>query len=114
MTLAGPFPAIRARALSLGGNGPDALGLGRLHFAGVGGSGMSALAQYVAMRGGRASGSDRSFDRGLNAPERTRLERIGVAIHPQDGRGVEGDCAAVVYSTAVEEQVPDMRRAREL
>ncbi|HNX95824.1 MAG TPA: L,D-transpeptidase family protein, partial [Holophaga sp.] len=42
----------------------DALGLGRLHFAGVGGSGMSALAQFVRMRGGRASGSDRSFDQG--------------------------------------------------
>jgi len=90
----------------------DALGLGRLHFAGVGGSGMSALAQFVAMRGGRASGSDRSFDRGLNGPGRARLEALGVAIQPQDGSGVQGDCAALVYSTAVEEQVPDFAQAR--
>jgi UDP-N-acetylmuramate--alanine ligase len=75
---------------------------------------MSALAQYVAQRGGRASGSDRSFDRGLNGAARTLLERLGVAIFAQDGGGVAGDCAAVVYSTAVEEQVPDFREARAL
>jgi UDP-N-acetylmuramate--alanine ligase len=92
----------------------DPLGLGRLHFAGVGGSGMSALAQYVAMRGGRASGSDRSFDRGQGLEARERLERLGVLILPQDGGGVAGDCAAVVYSTAVEEQVPDFSEARRL
>ena len=90
----------------------DPMGLGRLHFAGVGGSGMSALAQYVVLRGGRASGSDRSFDRGQNGPARALLERLGVAILPQDGGGVAGDCAAVVYSTAVEAQVPDFSEAR--
>ena len=92
----------------------DPLGLGRLHFAGAGGSGMSALAQYVAQRGGRASGSDRSFDRGLNGDGRALLERAEVAIWPQDGSGVRGDCAAVVYSTAVEQQVPDFSEARAL
>lgn len=93
---------------------PSAVGLGRIHFAGVGGSGMSALAQYLAMKGGRASGSDRSFDRGLFPKSRARLEKLGVAIHPQDGSGVQGDCAAVVYSTAVEESVPDFAQARAL
>jgi len=91
----------------------DPLGLGRLHFAGVAGSGMSALAQYVAQRGGRASGSDRSFDRGQGGAGRALLERAGVALLPQDGSGVRG-CAAVVYSTAVEEQVPDFAMARQL
>jgi UDP-N-acetylmuramate--alanine ligase len=92
----------------------DPLGLGRLHFAGAAGSGMSALAQYVAQRGGRASGSDRSFDRGLNGAGRALLERAGVALFPQDGSGVAGDCAAVVYSTAVEAQVADFARAQAL
>lgn len=90
----------------------DPLGLGRLHFAGVGGSGMSALAQFVAMRGGAASGSDRSFDRGENSPSRNQLEALGIRVFPQDGSGVGGDCAAVVYSTAVEETVPDFAEAR--
>jgi UDP-N-acetylmuramate-alanine ligase len=92
----------------------DGLGLGRLHFAGVAGSGMSALAQFVAMKGGRASGSDRSFDRGERPEARARLEALGVGIQPQDGRGLEGDCSALVVSTAVEEEVPDVAAARRL
>ncbi len=90
------------------------LGLGRLHFAGVAGSGMSALAQFVAMKGGLASGSDRSFDRGQRGEDRARLEALGVAIHPQDGTGLEGDCSALVVSTAVEDEVPDVAAARRL
>ncbi len=92
----------------------EGAGLGRLHFAGVGGSGMSALAQFLAMQGGRVSGSDRAFDRGQNLLSRERLERLGIAILSQDGRGVAGDCSGVVYSTAVEETVPDFREARRL
>ncbi|HEX9010498.1 MAG TPA: L,D-transpeptidase family protein [Holophagaceae bacterium] len=88
------------------------LGLGRLHFAGVAGSGMSALAQFVAMKGGRASGSDRSFDRGQRPEARGMLEALGVAIHPQDGSGLAGDCAGLVVSTAVEAEVPDVAEAR--
>jgi UDP-N-acetylmuramate--alanine ligase len=92
----------------------DGLGLGRPHFAGVAGSGMSALAQFVALKGGRASGSDRSFDRGQRAQARAQLEALGVSIHPQDGSGLERDCAALVVSTAVEEEVPDVAAARRL
>lgn len=92
----------------------DGLGLGRLHFAGVAGSGMSALAQFMAMKGGRASGSDRSFDRGQRPEDRARLEALGVTIFPQDGAGLAGDCAALVVSTAVEEEVPDVAAARRL
>ena len=46
---------------------PDPKGQGRFHYAGLGGSGMSALAQFQAMTGGEASGSDRAFDRGERA-----------------------------------------------
>jgi len=92
----------------------DGLGLGRLHFAGVAGSGMSALAQFAAMKGGRASGSDRSFDRGQRPEARALLEALGVVIHLQDGSGLEGDCAALVVSTAVEDEVPDVAAARHL
>ena len=92
----------------------DGLGLGRLHFAGVAGSGMSALAQFAVMKGGRASGSDRSFDRNQRPEARAQLEALGVAIHPQDGAGLAGDCAALVVSTAVEEDVPDVAAARRL
>jgi len=85
-----------------------------LHFAGVGGSGMSALAQYHAARGGRATGSDRAFDRGLHPQIRAGLERAGVEIVAQDGSALGRGCRGVVVSTAVESSVPDIRVAREL
>jgi len=86
----------------------------RYHFVGVGGSGMSALAEYHARRGGKASGSDRAFDRGERPDVRRALEAVGVAISPQDGSGVPADCDAVIVSTAVETTIPDVRRARDL
>jgi UDP-N-acetylmuramate--L-alanine ligase len=87
---------------------------GRFHYAGLAGSGMSALAQFQAMTGGKASGSDRAFDRGERASLRSALERLGIAVFPQDGSGVTSDCAALVVSTAVEDHVPDVARSREL
>jgi len=83
------------------------------HYAGVAGSGMSALAQYQAMLGGTATGSDRVFDRGGAPAIRRALEKVGVRILPQDGTGVRPGCDALIVSTAVEESVPDVRSARE-
>jgi UDP-N-acetylmuramate--alanine ligase len=93
---------------------PDPLGEGRFHYAGLGGSGMSALAQFQLMTGGKASGSDRAFDRGERAALRAQLERLGCEVLPQDGSGLGPDCAALVVSTAVENQVPDVVAARAL
>ena len=86
---------------------------GRFHYVGLAGSGMSALAQFQAMRGGRATGSDRAFDRGERAEARARLERLGIGVVAQDGSGVAG-AAAVVLSSAVESSVPDYAAARRL
>jgi UDP-N-acetylmuramate--alanine ligase len=91
---------------------PDPRGVGRFHYAGLGGSGMSALAQFQAMTGGTASGSDRAFDRGERAALRAQLERLGIEVLPQDGSGLGPDCAALVVSTAVEDEVPDVVAAR--
>jgi UDP-N-acetylmuramate--alanine ligase len=93
---------------------PDPLGPGRFHYAGLGGSGMSALAQFQVMRGGRASGSDRAFDRGERQEAHAQLERLGIEVRPQDGSGLANDCAALVVSTAVEAEVPDVAAARAL
>ena len=94
------------------GETPDPLGGVRFHYAGIGGSGMSALAQFQAMRGGKASGSDRGFDRDERPEARAQLEALGIALLPQDGRGAEGDCGALVVSTAVEDTVPDVATAK--
>lgn len=91
---------------------PDPYGGGRFHYAGLAGSGMSALAQFQAMTGGKVSGSDRAFDKGERGELRAQLERLGIAVFPQDGSGLGEDCTALVLSTAVEEQVPDVAAAR--
>ncbi len=75
---------------------------------------MSALAQFQAMTGGTASGSDRAFDRGERTGLRSELEALGITVFAQDGSGVEPDCAALVVSTAVEDHVPDVAKARRL
>jgi len=93
---------------------PNPRGEHRFHYAGLGGAGMSALAQFQLMTGGKASGSDRAFDRGERATLRARLERLGCKVLPQDGSGLGPDCAALVVSTAVEDQVPDVVAARAL
>jgi UDP-N-acetylmuramate--alanine ligase len=87
----------------------------RLHFAGVGGSGMSALALFEVLRGARASGSDRAFDQGQLPDLRAQLERAGVVVVPQDGSFLgpaHGPCDGLIVSTAVEDQVPDVAAAR--
>lgn len=83
-----------------------------LHFCGVGGSGMSALAQVHAWRGGRCTGSDRAFDAGERGAIRAALAAAGVEIVPQDGSWPRAGCTAMIVSTAVEDGVPDVRAAR--
>ena len=91
---------------------PDPKGERRFHYAGLAGSGMSGLAQFQVMTGGHASGSDRAFDRGERASLKAQLESLGITVMPQDGSGLGPDCAALVVSTAVEEQVPDFAVAK--
>ncbi len=93
--------------------GLDPAGPGRFHYAGVGGSGMSALAQFQVALSGRASGSDRSLDQGGRDDAAAFLQTAGIALFPQDGSGVaDTDCVALVVSTAVEDTVPDVAVAK--
>jgi UDP-N-acetylmuramate--alanine ligase len=87
--------------------------LTRPFFSGIAGTGMSALAQYLAFQGSAVSGSDRSLDRGAEAGKRAYFERIGVRLVPQDGAGLDG-CSCLVVSTAIEEANPEVQRARAL
>lgn len=85
----------------------------RWHFAGIGGSGMSAIAFYLAGRGQEVSGSDRLFDRGGGTAIKAALEKAGARVFPQDGSGLAQGVRLVV-STAVEEDVPEVKAARAL
>jgi UDP-N-acetylmuramate--alanine ligase len=85
--------------------------MSRVHFVGVYGAGMSALAQFHAMGGGEATGSDRFLDRGQASEIRERLERAGVGLFAQDGSGITGKTDAVVASTAIEPDNPELAAA---
>jgi len=85
----------------------------RWHFSGIGGSGMSAIAFYLLGRGRNVSGSDRLFDHGGGGSIRKALEAAGAALFPQDGSALD-ERTTLVVSTAVEADVPEVRRAREL
>jgi len=86
----------------------------RYHLAGVGGVGMSALAQALLDRGAAVSGSDRFLDGGREIDSLRVLRAAGVRLVPQDGSGLAPDLTALVVSTAVEEGNPDLDAARRL
>lgn len=88
----------------------------RLHlfFSGIGGSGVSAIARFIAARGHSVSGSDRAFAAHPDHPACTALKECGIAIFPPDGSGVTDDLSSLIYSTAVEQDQPDLVRARAL
>jgi len=83
-----------------------------VHFTGIFGTGMSALAQYLRFQGIRVSGSDRLLDSEDTASIRQSLERLGCTIVNQDGSGVNADIDVVCISTAIEESNPDIAAAR--
>jgi UDP-N-acetylmuramate--alanine ligase len=85
-----------------------------VHFTGIFGSGMSALAQYLRFQGITVSGSDRLLASEDTVSVRRSLEGLGCSIVPQDGSGVGADTDVVCISTAIEESNPDIAAARGL
>lgn len=84
-----------------------------LHFAGIGGIGMSGLAQMALALGKKVSGSDRAYGKEENKALFDALISRKAEIFPQDGSRYEmGDLPdAIVYSTAVEKTNPDFAKA---
>jgi UDP-N-acetylmuramate--alanine ligase len=83
-----------------------------VHFTGIFGSGMSALAQYLRFQGIAVSGSDRLLASDDTASVRRALTGLGCIIAPQDGSGIGADTDAVCVSTAIEDANPDVTAAR--
>lgn len=80
----------------------------KLHFIGIGGIGMSAIAKIMLHQGFTISGSD-------VVPGRLIDELIANGARVSFGHRAENipaDCEAVVYSSAVKEDNPEMREAR--
>lgn len=83
----------------------------KIFFSGIGGSGMSAIAGFMANQGHAIAGSDRAFDSNSGNIVRKTLESGGITIYPQDGSGIDSSFDFVVFSTAVETDQPEFRKA---
>ncbi|HXB31123.1 MAG TPA: Mur ligase domain-containing protein, partial [Puia sp.] len=83
-------------------------------FIGIAGTGMSAIAQWLAETGKQVSGSDRYFLTGVFNDTRNKLEMLGIRCFLQNGEGISSETDLVVVSTAVEDTVPEVQKAMQL
>jgi UDP-N-acetylmuramate--alanine ligase len=81
----------------------------RIHFVGIGGSGMSGIAEVLADLGYTVSGSDLAEN-----PAVRRLRQMGIRIVIGHAADNVANADAVVVSTAVKADNPEVQRAREL
>ena len=86
-----------------------ALPLARVHLVGVGGAGMSGIAKVLLARGCRVTGSDAK-----EAGSLASLRALGATVHVgHDAAQVPDDATAVVRSTAIADENPELVAARE-
>jgi UDP-N-acetylmuramate--alanine ligase len=83
-------------------------------FIGVGGAGMSAIAQYLSGSGKQVRGSDRLFASAENDYIRQQLEREGIECFLQDGSGIDAHTEAVIVSTAIEDTNVEVAKAKSM
>ena len=82
--------------------------LGRTHFVGIGGAGMSVLAEMLLENGVDVSGSDRE----ANA-KTEHLKTLGARIYIGQSAGNVHDADTVVWSSAIKPDNPEIIAARE-
>ncbi len=80
----------------------------RLHFVGIGGAGMSALAEVLLHRGYRVSGCDVRASAGLE-----RLRALGAGVRLGHSAAHLDDADVVVVSRAIADQNAEVHAARE-
>ena len=80
-----------------------------IHFIGIGGIGMSGIAEIMHSLGYVVQGSDKVHSQNIE-----RLERLGIkAFIGHDAENV-ANANVVVYSSAIKQNNPELQRAREL
>src|SRR5918998_1610862 len=88
---------------------PVPFDLGPVHFIGIGGIGMSAIAEIMLRIGYKVQGSDAKASANVE-----RLQKLGVEVFiGHDAANVRDGVSAVVFSTAVKPDNPEMQAARE-
>ncbi|HVM88981.1 MAG TPA: Mur ligase domain-containing protein [Puia sp.] len=83
-------------------------------FIGIAGTGMSAIAQYFSGIGKNVSGSDRYFVKDVFNETIEKLTAMGIRCFEQNGEGITNEIELVVVSTAVEDTVPEVQKAKQL
>ena len=83
--------------------------LGPIHFVGIGGIGMSGIAEVLINLGYKVQGSDASENANVK-----RLADKGAKVFIGHSAGNLGDAAVVVVSTAIKRDNPELAAAREL
>lgn len=83
-------------------------------FIGIAGSGMSAIAQYLAGTGKNVSGSDRYFKKDEYNETKQKLEADGIHCYLQNGEGISKETDLIVVSTAIEDTVEEVKKAKSL
>ncbi|ASY32241.1 MULTISPECIES: UDP-N-acetylmuramate--L-alanine ligase [unclassified Streptomyces] len=83
--------------------------LDRPHFIGIGGAGMSGIARILAQRGASVAGSDAK-----DSATAASLRALGATVHiGHDAAHLAEDTSAVVVSSAIRADNPELVRARE-
>jgi UDP-N-acetylmuramate--alanine ligase len=80
----------------------------RVHFVGIGGVGMSGIAEVLANQGFEVSGSDLVTSRSTR-----HLEKLGVEIHRGHHRDHINNADVLVISSAISDDNPEVNAARE-
>ena len=80
----------------------------RVHFVGIGGAGMSGIAEVLANQGYQVSGSDLA-----ESAATRRLTAMGVTVCLGHAAAHVADADAVVVSTAVKDDNPEVQAARQ-
>ena len=83
-------------------------------FIGVAGVGMSAIAQYLAGIDKKVNGSDRYFKEDEFNETKAKLEAEGIQCFLQNGDGITDETDLVVVSTAIEDTVFEVQKAKQL
>ncbi len=81
----------------------------RIHFVGIGGIGMSGIAELLLKQGYQVSGSDLSLTEVTD-----RLEELGAQVFKGHDAAHVDQADAVVYTSAVDRDNPEVRRGHEL
>jgi UDP-N-acetylmuramate--alanine ligase len=81
--------------------------LGRVHFVGIGGAGMSGIARIMLDRGTKVSGSDSGASAALD-----ELAALGARVHVGHAAGQLGDADTLVVSSAIRDGNPELAEAR--